>query len=190
VTLSSGWRDQFRISRFIWTCRFFADWQTKPGLNVACGLSSPAGTVSFWLPSYPLVRMHPKVRRDPAPIGQLDQVHRRRPGPQLVVVLFRRRVGALIAPMPQLTRRSSPDAPEECWHVYYGDVRVGTIAIRTGRPPGEDPWQWSCGFYPGAHPRECTDGRRHVRRGPRRVRGRVTSVPVEPDGSRFSGLAR
>jgi hypothetical protein len=48
--------------------------------------------------------------------------------------------------------------PEECWHVYYGDVRVGTIAIRTGMPPGEDPWQWSCGFYPGAHPRECTDG--------------------------------
>jgi hypothetical protein len=60
--------------------------------------------------------------------------------------------------MPALTRRRSPDAPEECWHVYYGDVRVGTIAIRTGMPPGEDPWQWSCGFYPGAHPRECTDG--------------------------------
>jgi hypothetical protein len=25
-------------------------------------------------------------------------------------------------------------------------------------PPGEDPWSWACGFYPGAHPRECTDG--------------------------------
>ena len=25
-------------------------------------------------------------------------------------------------------------------------------------PPGEVPWGWSCGFYPGAHPRECTDG--------------------------------
>jgi hypothetical protein len=35
-------------------------------------------------------------------------------------------------PMPALTRRRSPDAPDECWHVYYGDVRVGTIAIRTG----------------------------------------------------------
>ena len=60
--------------------------------------------------------------------------------------------------MPQLTRRRSPDAPEECWHVFYGDVRVGVIALRTDMPPGEDPWGWSCGFYPGAHPRECTDG--------------------------------
>jgi hypothetical protein len=37
-------------------------------------------------------------------------------------------------------------------------VRVGTIAIRTGMPHGEDPWGWSCGFYPGSHPAECTDG--------------------------------
>jgi len=60
--------------------------------------------------------------------------------------------------MPELTRRRSPDAPDECWHVYYGDVRVGTIAIRTGIPPDEDPWGWACGFYPGSHPGECTDG--------------------------------
>jgi hypothetical protein len=32
--------------------------------------------------------------------------------------------------MPGLTRRRSPDAGEECWHVYYGDVHAGTIAIR------------------------------------------------------------
>ena len=50
--------------------------------------------------------------------------------------------------MPELTRRRSLDAPDECWHVWYGDVRVGTIAIRTGMPPGEDPWGWACGFYP------------------------------------------
>ena len=37
-------------------------------------------------------------------------------------------------------------------------MRVGTIAIRTGTPPGEDPWGRACGFYPGSHPRECTDG--------------------------------
>jgi hypothetical protein len=42
--------------------------------------------------------------------------------------------------MPALTRHRSPDAPDECWHVYYGDVRVGTIAIRTGIPHHEDPW--------------------------------------------------
>jgi len=34
--------------------------------------------------------------------------------------------GALMAAMPDLTRRRSPDAPDECWHVFYGDVRVGT----------------------------------------------------------------
>jgi hypothetical protein len=31
--------------------------------------------------------------------------------------------------MPALTRRRSTDAREECWHIYYGDVRVGTIEI-------------------------------------------------------------
>src|SRR5882762_7836069 len=45
--------------------------------------------------------------------------------------------------MAALTRRRSPDALDECWHVYFGDVRVGTIAIRTGMPPGEDPWGWA-----------------------------------------------
>jgi hypothetical protein len=24
--------------------------------------------------------------------------------------------------MTTLTRRRSPDAPDDCWHVYYGDV--------------------------------------------------------------------
>src|SRR6266436_9430294 len=60
--------------------------------------------------------------------------------------------------MPELTRRRSLDAREECWHVWYGGWCVGTIAIRTGMPPGEDPWGWACGFYPGSHPGECTDG--------------------------------
>src|SRR5712671_3281068 len=60
--------------------------------------------------------------------------------------------------MPALTRRRSTDAREECWHVYYGDVHAGTIAIRTGAPHDEDPWQWNCGFYPGSHPKECTAG--------------------------------
>ena len=62
------------------------------------------------------------------------------------------------ADMPTLTRRRSTDAREECWHVYYGDVHAGTIAIRTGNPHDEDPWEWHCGFYPGSHPRECTQG--------------------------------
>jgi hypothetical protein len=36
--------------------------------------------------------------------------------------------------MPTLTRRRSPDAKEECWQMFYGDVRVGTIAKRIGIP--------------------------------------------------------
>ena len=60
--------------------------------------------------------------------------------------------------MPALIRRRSDDAREECCHVYYGDVQVGTIAVRTGNPDDTDPWQWHCGFYPGSHRRECTTG--------------------------------
>src|SRR5882724_7180301 len=60
--------------------------------------------------------------------------------------------------MAALTRRRSTDAREECWHIYYGDVRVGTIAKRVGNPFDTDPWQWSCGFYPGSHPGEHQDG--------------------------------
>jgi hypothetical protein len=60
--------------------------------------------------------------------------------------------------MPTLTRRRDLDAQDECPHVYYGDVRAGAIAKRIGIPSGEDPWGWSCGFYPGCHRREETHG--------------------------------
>ena len=60
--------------------------------------------------------------------------------------------------MPALTRRRSPDAPQATWLVYYGDVRVGSIALRSGNPAATDPWGWSCGFYPGSHPREHQSG--------------------------------
>ena len=60
--------------------------------------------------------------------------------------------------MPELTRRRSTDAPEKCWHIYYGDVHAGTIAIRSGSPYDEDPWEWTCGFYPGSHPGEHQSG--------------------------------
>ena len=55
--------------------------------------------------------------------------------------------------MPELTRRRYPERPD-CWHVYVGDVHVGTIAIRTGCPVDVDQWEWSCGFYPGSRPGE------------------------------------
>ena len=57
----------------------------------------------------------------------------------------------------QLTRRRSTDRPD-CWHIYYGDVQAGTIAMRSGNPHGTDPWEWSCGFYPGSRPGEIQSG--------------------------------
>jgi hypothetical protein len=52
--------------------------------------------------------------------------------------------------MPALTRRRSPDR-SDCWHVYYGDVQLGTIAARAGVPVDLDQWGWQCGFYPPSH---------------------------------------
>jgi hypothetical protein len=52
--------------------------------------------------------------------------------------------------MPTLTRRRDFESQDECWRVYYGDVRIGAIAKRTGIPPGEDPWGRGCGSYPAA----------------------------------------
>jgi hypothetical protein len=59
--------------------------------------------------------------------------------------------------MPALTRRRYPER-QDYWHVYFGDVHVGTIASRVGQPHDEDPWQWLCGFYPGSDPGEQTTG--------------------------------
>jgi hypothetical protein len=53
--------------------------------------------------------------------------------------------------MPNLTRRRVNDSPES-WHIFYAGVRVGTISERRGNPAGTDPWQWTCGFYPGGQP--------------------------------------
>jgi hypothetical protein len=53
--------------------------------------------------------------------------------------------------MPELTRRRSTDAREECWHVYYGYVHVGTIALRSGALVDVDQWGWQCGFHPPSH---------------------------------------
>jgi hypothetical protein len=57
----------------------------------------------------------------------------------------------------ELTRRRYPERPD-CWHVYYGDVHVGTIAIRPGVPVDVDQWGWDCGFYPASHHGRRFDG--------------------------------
>jgi hypothetical protein len=60
--------------------------------------------------------------------------------------------------MPALTRRREPEAHQELWHVYYGDVQVGTIGKRAGIPVDVDQWGWCCGFYPGVEPDGHQDG--------------------------------
>jgi hypothetical protein len=59
--------------------------------------------------------------------------------------------------MPKLTRRRYPERPN-CWHVYYGAVHVGTVAISAGAPFDVDQWEWQCGFYPGCEPGQHTNG--------------------------------
>ena len=60
--------------------------------------------------------------------------------------------------MTELTRRREKHNHQECWHIYFGDVHVGTICQRAGVPVDVDQWGWTCGFYPGSDPRECTNG--------------------------------
>jgi hypothetical protein len=59
--------------------------------------------------------------------------------------------------MPELTRRRYR-ARQDCWHVYYGDVHVGTIARRVGIPPSGRAWGRICGFYSGSEPGEFSGG--------------------------------
>jgi hypothetical protein len=92
--------------------------------------------------------------------------------------------------MPELTRRRYPEAREECWHVYYSDVHAGTIAKRIGIPFDEDPWGWSCGFYPGSHPGECTNGVAATFDQARADFEAAWRVFLSSNGGRFSGVAR
>jgi hypothetical protein len=57
----------------------------------------------------------------------------------------------------ELTRRRYSERPD-CWHVYFGDVKVGTIAIRSSVPFDVDQWEWKCRFYPGSEPGEHLSG--------------------------------
>jgi hypothetical protein len=52
--------------------------------------------------------------------------------------------------MPELTRRPHPER-SDCWHIFYGDVHVGTIAIQSGLPVHAEQWRWDVGFYPASH---------------------------------------
>jgi hypothetical protein len=60
--------------------------------------------------------------------------------------------------MPNLTRRRSDNPHQETWHVYYGDVHVGSIGERAGVPVDVDQWSWNVGFYPLSHRGVCEQG--------------------------------
>ncbi|MBR1302173.1 hypothetical protein [Bradyrhizobium sp. AUGA SZCCT0042] len=52
--------------------------------------------------------------------------------------------------MPELTRRAHFER-SDTWHVYYGDVQVGTISVQPGLPTHARQWRWDCGFYQASH---------------------------------------
>jgi hypothetical protein len=52
--------------------------------------------------------------------------------------------------MLELTRRRNPER-SDCWHVFYGDVQVGTTAVQSGLPVSAPQWRWDVGFYPLSH---------------------------------------
>lgn len=51
-----------------------------------------------------------------------------------------------------LTRHRTDNDHQETWHIYFGDVHVGTIGTRAGVPTTGERWGWSVGFYPGTEP--------------------------------------
>jgi hypothetical protein len=53
--------------------------------------------------------------------------------------------------MPELTRRRYSER-QDCWHIYFGDVHVGTISRRVGQPHDEDPWDGCAASIPAPTP--------------------------------------
>jgi hypothetical protein len=45
-----------------------------------------------------------------------------------------------------MPRRRSDNPHQETWHVYYGDVHVGTISERAGVPVDVDQWDGRAAF--------------------------------------------
>lgn len=92
--------------------------------------------------------------------------------------------------MTALTRRRSDNDHQETWHIYFSDVRIGTIGVRGGVPTTADEW----GLGRRLLSRHGTEGTaiwfgRHVRRSPRRVRGRMAATRADADGGELRGVA-
>jgi hypothetical protein len=62
------------------------------------------------------------------------------------------------------TRRRADNPHQVTWHVYYGDVHVGTIGERAGVPVDVDKWLGLAGFIPACIPVSIGQGPRSARR--------------------------
>jgi hypothetical protein len=101
---------------------------------------------------------------------------------------FQRFNAAMPGPDIPLTRRRPADR-QDCWHIYYGDVHAGTITMRAGNPHDPDPWEWSCGFYPGSKPGEIQSGTSATFEDARADFASAWKTFFAPQRGRFSGLA-
>ena len=93
--------------------------------------------------------------------------------------------------MPALTRRRDRDASQETWLIFYdGDIRAGTVALRSGQPTTTEPWEWSCGFYWLSGGRLRLGHRGDILGSTQGLRGGMEDLPRKTRWGRFSGLAR
>jgi hypothetical protein len=58
----------------------------------------------------------------------------------------------------ELTRRPDKGPSRQGWFIYFGDVCIGHIGMRSGVPVSEPQWGWTCGFSPGCDPGQQTHG--------------------------------
>jgi len=91
--------------------------------------------------------------------------------------------------MPALTGRRYPEH-QDCWHVYYGEVHVGTIARRTGCPVDVDRYEWRCGFYPGIEPNRQRNDTARLRGRSRWLRSRLARDSADADRPRIPAVKR
>jgi hypothetical protein len=83
-------------------------------------------------------------------IDRSNRIARHR-APQSLAASLPVRLAESLGAMSELTRRRDRDASQESWRVFFRDVCVGSISIRTGNPATTDPWAWQCGLPPRGH---------------------------------------
>ena len=91
--------------------------------------------------------------------------------------------------IPRLTRRRGAEARGEVWHIWYDDVRVGTIADTSGLNFSAH-WTWTCGFDTGSLDPGRRSGSEVAYAAARtRLRSRLDGIPPHTDACRLRQLA-